>query len=108
MIDLVFDFDQGIVKCPGCGDEYTHLRNVSVYSRPQGEDRPTITTRVDSMGGANIELGGEESNPSSRRGAVVLHFECESRCRFDLKLVQHKGMTFVQTDVIEAPVWETE
>ena len=98
-----FDPESGSIHCPSCGNEYTHHRDTTVYTRPEGEDTKTVTTRVNSMAGASIELGGDQDNPSSRRGSVVLHFECESRCKFDLQFVQHKGMTFVYTVVVDAP-----
>lgn len=103
-MDEAFDLSQGIVKCPSCGDEYTHHRRTTVYTVQGGEVGPTLTTRVDQMGGASIEVDGEQNNPSSRRGAVVLHFECESQCKFDIQFIQHKGMTQVISKVIDSPV----
>jgi len=85
--------DSPAMQCPACGDEYTHHLSTSIFNREFTEDGPTRLITVDGFG--DITNRPSNDSPSPRRDAVVLHFECESGCRFDLQFIQHKGNTFV-------------
>jgi len=89
----------GVLICPACGHEYTHHRSVNIYHR-QHEDGDTIITRVS---GARVltEIGARE-NPSRRRDAIGIVFNCEGcECISELAVVQHKGQTFLRWHRVE-------
>lgn len=87
-----------VLACPCCGNEYTHLCNTTVHSRRDGEDGESDAINVTPAG--FIHVSKDIPNPSLRRDAVVLHFDCEAGCLFDLQFVQHKGNTYVEMHVI--------
>lgn len=92
--------DEDVLICPICGYDYTHQREVRVYQRPDGEDGVTYRTTVrDRMKFTDIVMG--DKNPSPRRQAVEIVFECELEHRFVLRFVQHKGMTYTDWQVEE-------
>jgi len=95
--------DEFCLRCPRCGDMYTHHGDVRVYWR----DREDGTTRV-----TKIECGHviaeicPPPNPSARRDAVGIMFTCEG-CQgcddspfpseeYELVIAQHKGETFLK------------
>lgn len=88
-------YDEQCVVCPECGHEYTHLLATEVYQR--SEDKATVKVYVDSCEGAG--MGMSAHNPSPRRDAVVLKFECEAGHLFDMTFYQHKGNTFTNVAV---------
>lgn len=81
-----------LLTCPTCGSEYTHHGDVAVFQRPGGEDKPSYVVAPVGMTGA-----ATAHNPSPRRDAVRIAFECEnSECpRWHLDIIQHKGQTFI-------------
>jgi uncharacterized protein YbaR (Trm112 family) len=84
--------------CPHCKGNYLHQRTVLVYDRQEDAERVRRTI-VTSGAVSSTDIDNNSSgNPSSRRHAVTIFFECEFCQRDDLKLhfIQHKGNTFVQ------------
>lgn len=79
----------GALCCPGCGFDYLHHDTVIAFQRQGGEDSPS--TAIVAMGAV-----GNLTNPSSRRGAVMIGGWCEGcESRWVLRLIQHKGMSYV-------------
>lgn len=79
-----------VICCPVCQMDYQHHGGVVVFSRERGEDGPTI---VNGVFATDEQL--DAGNPSSRRGAVRIHFDGECEHSWWLDIVQHKGQTFM-------------
>ena len=81
---------------PGCGCTDLHFLEAIVTYREPSEDGPSKESRIQADGKA--QAGRDcRSNPSSRRGAVVLCFTCEwSEHITRIVFQQHKGRTFVE------------
>lgn len=83
--------------CPTCGEANLHHGLVRVWSRE--EDEPVLLTRIAADGTLfmeRLEPGHRAGNPSARRGAVSIAFNCEMCGEVgDLCIVQHKGQTSV-------------
>ena len=41
---------------------------------------------------------GHGRNPSGRRDGVILSGYCESGCKFEIEIAQHKGNTFFKSN----------
>lgn len=88
-----------LLICPKCGANYTHVAGVEYWRRT--EDAKT-GLHVDVFHGTFIVDDMMHGNPSLRRGAVVINFQCEScmangdESMRQLKLIQHKGQTFIE------------
>jgi hypothetical protein len=91
------EFTRDLLVCPACGFEYTHLRQTVVYQRKEDAK----TNKISAPATGDLIRGGEDDNPSPRRDAVVLHFECECGHRFTVTFIQHKGQTFVWSEVAD-------
>lgn len=86
------------LACPSCGYFNLHSRAVHIYNRTEDSEKG-LYVRVDgNKTGITTELNG---NPSRRRHAISIEFECE-HCNcygigplFKLNIVQHKGTTLV-------------
>lgn len=81
---------ESILTCAHCDSEYTHHVAVDIHSR-QREDAKTVSTRA--YGGNKPSTG----NPSSRRDGLVILNWCE-HCHglTELRIYQHKGVTFIE------------
>lgn len=90
--------EHGVLRCPHCGDQWTHIDQVDVAARR--EDGPftditvdATTGRIDTQGataiGTHVGIG--------RRHRIVLAGSCEI-CGATLELIftQHKGQTLVE------------
>lgn len=97
--------DRGMeaLECPCCGFDYLRHRRVVVYD--QGEDKEygcTTTIEADTSGNSRInQTSSMAGNPSLRRGAITIEFDCEGCAGWDdrpirLALEQHKGQTLVR------------
>ena len=95
------DFDDGeqSMNCPTCGCECTHITGVEVFTR--GEDAVEhVHTTVDmEQVSTKVEnVKGHGRNPSGRRDGVILSGYCESGCKFEIEIAQHKGNTFFSSN----------
>jgi hypothetical protein len=87
------EYADATLLCPWCGGTYTHLDNVYVVGRPNGEDGPVVLARVDS--GANLTHEQAVPIPDfGRRHVFSIVGWCEE-CdgRFAIEFMQHKGET---------------
>jgi hypothetical protein len=87
--------EDGWLICPKCGCFYMHHIEVRSYTRIV-EDGPTQCVKI----GYNNSIdwvNDTQNNPSSRRGAVGILFQCED-CgeEMELAIVQHKGNTYFE------------
>lgn len=83
----------GILKCPVCKELYLHQKEVQVFDRKEDEKDTLQVNVVNKTCSTTISNTG---NPSPRRQAVQIKFECEN-CEepYYLVLYQHKGNTVV-------------
>lgn len=81
------------LTCPGCGSTYLHHVRVDVFDRKEDAEQ-VRRTRVDEAVSV-LTLPNETSgNPSSRRDALAVRFECEEcGSPSTLSIAQHKGET---------------
>jgi hypothetical protein len=97
--------EDSLLVCPICGGPNLHHYKVRIYDRGvygreeegEGEEsHATVTTEI--CGDTVIKVLGAD-NPSSRRGAVGIFFECEW-CKparpMELTIIQHKGDTILK------------
>ena len=96
--DNICDGEQSM-NCPVCGFECTHITGVEVFAR--GEDQPEhVHTKVNmNTKKTTVEtVKGHGRNPSGRRDGVILSGYCESGCKFEIEIAQHKGNTFFKSN----------
>jgi len=87
------------VACPGCGNQYLHHGEVTVFSRDEDAAKCLVTTI--GVFGTNVELTDGKGNPSARRHGVMIEFSCEHCYAAPvLEIVQHKGMTYIEWRVV--------
>jgi hypothetical protein len=88
--------DSVVLQCPGCGQDYLHHAEVSVFDR--GEDASSVIKTVVAGSAVTSETVPSEGsgNPSSRRVGLTSRFWCE-HCTADpvLTIAQHKGFTLL-------------
>lgn len=86
---------QNSVVCAHCNGENTHLRSVETFSR--AEDAQTGTHVVADIYHRSVAVNTDLTrNPSSRRDAVIVYFECEYCNKLtELRIIQHKGNDFL-------------
>jgi hypothetical protein len=102
-MNISLDFNT--LTCPVCKGYDLHHKTIKVYDR-QNEDGLTNLIVVDVKGEVS-KITEWEENPSSRRHAVEIMFECEN-CHFNergpipsispfgLVIKQHKGITIME------------
>ena len=92
--DWAHVYDNAIV-CAHCKGENTHLRSVETFSR--AEDASTGTHVVADIYQGSVIVDADLSlNPSSRRDAVIVYFECEYCDKLtELRIIQHKGNDYI-------------
>ena len=98
--------DHQALNCPSCGFECTHITKVEVFCR--GEDAEThIHTTVDMEKNSTQvdKVKGHGRNPSARRDGLILSGHCESGCKFEIEISQHKGNTFFKGEKTGEKVW---
>ena len=88
-----------VLHCP-CGSEYTHFQALAAFMREEDEEAGRLTL-VDQVETRVLEADPLMSNPSPRRDGQRLFFTREL-CGggFALVLYQHKGNTFVYTEMV--------
>jgi hypothetical protein len=96
MTDKPISLDpDGALKCPECG-EITDMHHgaVSVHSRTRGDDSDVVVTDVGN-GGVRLSLLPAGTETHGRRSALLIKFSCDCGHASVLRIMQHKGMTFV-------------
>jgi len=92
------DTSPDALLCPYCGGNNLHQGTVVVYDRNEDADKVRRTI-VNQGAVSSAEIDNNTSgNPSLRRHALTIFFECELCQHADLQLhiIQHKGITFVE------------
>ncbi|HEY6194353.1 MAG TPA: hypothetical protein VI504_04860 [Candidatus Eisenbacteria bacterium] len=93
---IEYDEDQSL-HCPRCRKRASlHHTVVTSFDRPE-DDQYVMVTSVRGDGGAFQRMeNAQVENPSPRRDAVRIAFECE-QCGpgLQLNIVQHKGDTYL-------------
>ena len=95
------DWDNGeqSMNCPTCGFECTHITGVEVFTRGEDQEEHTHTTVDMETNKTTVErIKGHGRNPSGRRGGLILSGYCESNCKFEIEIPQHKGNTFFKSN----------
>lgn len=91
------------IKCPRCGNDYTHHGDVTVYSREKEDAKMGFITHV-TNGQTSTVYTEMTLNPSGRRNGIRIDFECEA-CHmsddnpppvFSWLIIQHKGNTYLE------------
>lgn len=93
--------------CPKCNGNNLHHSDVVVFTRNEDAERVRVV-HVEGEDVTHYGISNDFSaNPSSRRGAVSIHFWCEN-CHgdpettdtpiFKLNIIQHKGTTYLDWD----------
>lgn len=103
MRDLAFD-GEGRLHCPVCNETMgTHLDEVTMMARPDGEDGPLVARHLDDRG----QLADDTAAPvdselgEGRRHRIVIEGWCENGGhRFALIFTQHKGETYFEAKVL--------
>ena len=91
---------RGVLLCPFCDFEYTHLDLVQVAAR--AEDGPFTEIAVDAVTGgvaqpSPVSAPAGEIVGTGRRHRIAIHGWCEGCHRyFDLVFTQHKGETYAE------------
>src|ERR1035437_2840760 len=87
--------DTKALTCPNCGSVHMKQTSVTVYER--ATDAATIGTSVTINKEGSFTTEHLEGNPSPRKNAVVITFECINCNKvFDLTLANIKGVTDVR------------
>lgn len=89
--------EQAVLLCPICDYDYQHSGRVLEFSRPDGEDSPSV------VGVPGVDgWAPSDSNPSPRRQAITIDFQGECEHSWTLEIWQHKGQTLLTARVREA------
>jgi hypothetical protein len=92
-LEATIETADGLLLCPGCGQDYLHSGQVTVYDRAEDADLAIRTTAAGTK--SRVELvKNTRDNPSLRRHGITIQFSCEM-CPADpeLQIAQHKGQT---------------
>jgi|TARA_Y100000114_G_C11724526_1_gene310226 hypothetical protein len=96
--DNICDGEQSM-NCPICGFECTHITGVEVFSRGEdAEEHVHTTVDMREMSTKTETVKGHGRNPSGRRDGVILSGYCETGCKFEIEIAQHKGNTFFKSN----------
>jgi hypothetical protein len=96
---LEWDDEEQSMNCPTCGFECTHITGVEVFTRGDDAEEHTHTT-VDMLNNETSvkRIKGHGRNPSGRRDGLIVSGHCESGCKFEIEIAQHKGNTFFKSN----------
>lgn len=86
------------LHCPHCGSENLHHVQTFMYCRREDKDGVfVISDPVSGLVSQSKLKKDDEGNPSMRRHATVLMFDCEG-CHDNPALIinQHKGISFLK------------
>jgi hypothetical protein len=87
-------------RCGHCGEEHTHQEAVEVFDRNGEDSEKGRHVLVNARKEVYIDDDVEHGNPSDRRDGLKIYLTCE-HCPYIsiLKIWQHKGNTFIDTEV---------
>ncbi|MEV6350271.1 hypothetical protein [Actinoplanes sp. NPDC051851] len=93
--------DNGLLLCPTCGWDATHVEIVRVAARLEDQDLNEITVnaitgQINTHGGEAAPAGPKEGEGRRQRVAVTGYCE-EGQHSFAIVFTQHKGGTYVET-----------
>lgn len=93
-------FAQYAFRCGNCGHEHTHQEAVEVFDRNGEDSEKGRHVLVNARKEVHIDDNVEHGNPSDRRDGLKIYLTCE-HCPYVsiLKIWQHKGNTFIDTEV---------
>ena len=100
-INEIIHEQYGAVRCPSCGECYTHQIGVHAFWR--SEDAPTGVHDYSCRSLPVARSTDQDYNPSARRDGIVIEFSCEFCSEhevdpaFGLTISQHKGFTLIDT-----------
>ena len=91
--------DEQSMNCPICEFSCTHITGAEVFSRVEDAAEHTHTT-VDMINNETSvkKVEGHGRNPSGRRDGLIISGYCESGCKFEIEIAQHKGNTFFKSN----------
>ena len=93
--------DEQAMNCPICKCNNTHITDVEVFARGEdAEDHVHTTVDMREMSTKTENVRGHGRNPSGRRDGLILSGYCESGCKFEIEIAQHKGQTFLKSNKV--------
>ncbi len=88
-----------VLHCPYCRSDcdYLHQGQVTIYDRSEEDGDVTEISILRGHVFDERRPSSKSNNPSSRRDAIAIRFECENCGKedFELTILQHKGQTFL-------------
>ena len=100
----LFEFGENCLQCPHCTCNCLHHREILISDR-HGDADTGKCIHISGIGDWNddplqfrhMEKSQMSSNPSPRRGGILIEFDCEGcEAKPQLGIYQHKGMTLVE------------
>jgi hypothetical protein len=101
-----YEEGKGVLKCAGCGEEYTRVKGVYWFRR--GEDRSSCDTGFLTLSGHQGAVKtSNKLNPSARRDGLRVIYNCE-HCETisSLNIEQHKGNTYIGVEPVSKSIPE--
>jgi hypothetical protein len=101
-----YEEGKGVLKCAGCGEEYTRVKGVYWFRR--GEDRSSCDTGFLTLSGHQDSVKtSNEFNPSARRDGLRVIYSCEHCSTLSsLNIAQHKGSTYINAESVSSSILE--
>jgi hypothetical protein len=101
MLDI--DPEHGAMKCPHCGDIYTHVNTVLLLNAA-GDSLQIVARGEDEASRFDVTTMRAPTQYVGRRYTVVLSIDCENcSVRSHVSLHQHKGNTMARIDFQPVP-----
>lgn len=92
--------DSAALMCPSCGCSNLHHYRVEVYARRLEDSATGMRAEISTRGSVTVNTS-MAGNPSARRDGVRIHLHCEQcPALVELTIVQHKGTTYLETNVV--------
>lgn len=90
------------IGCPSCGGDNLHHYRVLVYTRSSEDSETGTVVDVDNKQTTTYNSVPMWENPSGRRDGLRILCTCETCADIvEISVVQHKGTTFLSTDIYE-------
>ena len=103
---LEIDPDYGAMKCPHCGDIYTHVDGVTILNAA-GDRLHAVAYGEDEQGRIDLTTDRQTETYYGRRHTIIIDIDCEN-CwtRSSVRLHQHKGNTMAGITYATSPAYE--